>query len=60
MAFEMYHKNSKYMPWVQSIEVARRKICGFDNQKSHFSDVFLRFSQEPLRVLKNKKNVLLV
>ena len=51
----MYQKAFKHFPLIESIEVARRTICGFDNQKSHFSEVFLRFSQEPLKILKNKK-----
>ena len=52
----MYDKNLKHLPWIESIEVAMPTICGFDNQKSHFSGVFcLRFSQEPLKILKNKE-----
>ena len=51
----MYHKNFKHLPGIESIEVARATICGFDNQKSPFSGVFLRFSQEPLKILKNKE-----
>ena len=30
----MYHKNFKHLPWVESKEVARPTICGFDTQKS--------------------------
>ena len=41
----MYHKNFKYLPWVQSIEVARPTISGFDTQKSPFSGVFCGFSE---------------
>ena len=40
MVLEMYHKNFKYLPWVESIEVARPTICGFDSQKALFSRVF--------------------
>ena len=29
MVVEMYHKNFKHPPWVESIEVARPTICGF-------------------------------
>ena len=35
----MYQKTFKNFPGIESIEVVRR-ICGFDNQKSRFSDVF--------------------
>ena len=55
MVLEMYHKNVKYLPWIESIEVARPTICGFDIQKSHFRVFFLWFSEEPLKILKNKK-----
>ena len=41
MVLEMYHKNFKHLPWIESIEVARPTICGFDNQKSPFSEDFL-------------------
>ena len=44
MVLEMYLKNFKHFPWIESIEVARRRICSFDNQKSHFSDFFAVFS----------------
>ena len=37
---ELYHKNFKHLPWVESKEVARPIICGFDTQKSHFVRVF--------------------
>ena len=40
----MYHKNFKYLPWVESIEVARPTICGFDTQKSPFRVFFAVFS----------------
>ena len=36
----MYHKNFKYLPWVESIEVARPTIGDFYTQKSSFSAVF--------------------
>ena len=55
----MYHKNFKHLPWIESIEVARPTICGFDNQKSAFRVFFLRFSQKSLKILKNKRKVLL-
>ena len=34
MVLGMYHKNFKHLPWLESIEVARPTICGFDTQKS--------------------------
>ena len=40
----MYHKNFKYLPCVESIEVARPTICGFDTRKSPFSGGFAVFS----------------
>ena len=40
----MYYKNLKHLPWVESIEVARPTICGFDTQKPLFSGVFAVFS----------------
>ena len=36
----MYQKNFKHLSWLESIEVARPKIYGFDNQKSPFSEFF--------------------
>ena len=42
----MYHKNFKHLQWIESIEVARPTICGFDTQKITFFRVFLRFSEE--------------
>ena len=37
MVLEMYHKNFKYLPWTESIEVARPTFGGFDTQKiGHF------------------------
>ena len=36
----MYHKNFKHLPWVESKEVARPTICGFDTQKSHSFRVY--------------------
>ena len=36
----MYHKNLKHLPWVESIEVARPTICGFDTLKITFFRVF--------------------
>ena len=45
MVLGMYHKNFKYLPWADSIEVARPTICGFDTQKSPlFGCVFAVFS----------------
>ena len=41
----MYHKNFKHLPWMESLEVATPKICGFNNQKSPLSDVFAVFSE---------------
>ena len=41
----MYHKNFKYLQWLESIEVARPTICGFDTQKiTHFGCFFAVFS----------------
>ena len=40
----MYNNPLKYFPWIESIEVARRKICGCHNQKSIFLDFFAVFS----------------
>ena len=36
----MYHKNFKHLQWVESKEVARPTICGFDTQKITFSRMF--------------------
>ena len=36
----MYHKNFKRLPWLESKEVARATICGFDSQKSPFFRIF--------------------
>ena len=47
MVVAMYHRNFIHLPLLESIEVARPKICGFDTQKSPFWGVFLQFSQEP-------------
>ena len=44
MVLGMYKNPFKHFPRIEGIEVARRKICGFDNQKSHFSEVFAVFS----------------
>ena len=48
MVLEMYQKNFKYLPWLESIEVARPIICGFD--KNHlfrvFFAVFLETAQD--------------
>ena len=57
MVLEMFHKNFKHLPWIESIEVARRTICGFDNQKSHFSDMICGFL-ETAQDFENKKIVL--
>ena len=40
MVLEMYHKNFKHLPWVESKKVARPTICGFDTEKSHFFGCF--------------------
>ena len=34
MVLGMYKNPFEHFPWIESIEVARRKICGFDIQKS--------------------------
>ena len=39
----IYHKNFNHLPWLESIEVARPTISGFDIQKSFFFRVFCGF-----------------
>ena len=40
MVLGMYKNPLEHFPWIESIEVVRRKICGFDTQKSHFFRCF--------------------
>ena len=47
----MYHKNFKYLPWVENIEVAWPTICGFDTQKSPLFGVFAVFSGTALELM---------
>ena len=39
----MDHKNIKHLPLIESIEVARPTICGYDNKKITVSGVFCGF-----------------
>ena len=51
----MYQKTFKHFPRIESIEVARRTISGFENQKSHFSEVFFTVFSGTAQDFENKK-----
>ena len=44
MVLGMYKNPFEHFPWIESIEVAKRKICGFDNQNHIFQKFFAVFS----------------